>query len=54
MHAQVRPYLTQANGGESCNPTLRFPGLDAFGSKVLFVRASADHGGTRQLQEVSR
>ena len=54
MATTVRPYLAQANGGGPHAPSLRFPGLGSFGSRVLFVRPCEQHGGTRQLQEVSR
>lgn len=54
MATTIRPYLAQANGGAPHAPSLRFPGLGSFGSRVLFVRPCEQHGGTRQLQEVSR
>lgn len=55
MADTIRPYLREANGGRNSHaPSLKFPGLGAFGSRVLFVRPCDEHDGTRQLREVSR
>jgi hypothetical protein len=55
MAKRVRPFLAEANGtGAPHAPSLRFPGLGAFGSKVLFIKPCDAHPGTAQLREVSR